>query len=218
MKQKILDALKTRYEGVSDTILDRVADKLAKTVTDDDAIATAVDGAFNDILEAYGDRRATDASKTAVANYERKHGLKDGQKVSGGEPAPIEPNQPKQDDMPAWAQALVDSNKKLAERLAAIDGERTATTRRGKLDELLKDLPEQLRKPYQRIDLTSMTDEAFDNLMGELPNEIGELQKTAAGNQAVFGRPRNASQTSTPKNTNEASAAEVDAVVKNLHV
>ena len=120
--------------------------------------------------------------------------------------------------MPAWAQALVDSNKKLAERLAAIDGERTATTRRGKLDELLKDLPEQLRKPYQRIDLTSMTDEAFDTLMGELPNEIGELQKTTAGNQAVFGRPRNASQTSTPKNTNEASEAEVDAVVKNLHV
>ena len=141
MKQKILDALKTRYAGVSDTILDRVADKLAKTVTDENAIATAVDGAFTDILEAYGDRRATDASKTAVANYERKHGLKDGQKVSGGEPAPIEPNQPKQDDMPAWAQALVDSNKKLAERLAAIDGERTATTRRGKLDELLKDLP-----------------------------------------------------------------------------
>lgn len=217
MKQKILDALKTRYAGVSDTILDRVADKLAKTVTDEDAIATAVDGAFSDILEAYGDRRATDASKTAVANYERKHGLKDGQKVSGGEP-PIEPNQPKQDDMPAWAQALVDSNKKLAERLAAIDGERTATTRRGKLNELLKDLPEQLRKPYQRIDLTSMTDEAFDTLMGELPNEIGELQKTTAGNQAVFGRPRNASQTSTPKNTNEASEAEVDAVVKNLHV
>lgn len=217
MKQKILDALKTRYAGVSDTILDRVADKLAKTVTDEDAIATAVDGAFSDILEAYGDRRATDASKTAVANYERKHGLKDGQKVSGGEPT-IEPNQPKQDDMPAWAQALVDSNKKLAERLAAIDGERTATTRRGKLNELLKDLPEQLRKPYQRIDLTSMTDEAFDNLMGELPNEIGELQKTTASNQAVFGRPRNASQTSTPKNTNEASEAEVDAVVKNLHV
>ena len=217
MKQKILDALKTRYAGVSDTILDRVADKLAKTVTDEDAIATAVDGAFNDILEAYGDRRATDATKTAVANYERKHGLKDGQKVSGGEPT-IEPNQTKQDDMPAWAQALVDSNKKLAERLAAIDGERTATTRRGKLDELLKDLPEQLRKPYQRIDLTSMTDEAFDTLMGELPNEIGELQKTTASNQAVFGRPRNASQTSTPKNTNEASEAEVDAVVKNLHV
>lgn len=217
MKQKILEVLKTRYAGVAESILDRVADKLAKTVTDDAGIATAVDGAFNDILESYGDKRATDASKTAVANYERKHGLKDGQKVSGGEP-PIEPNQPKQDDMPAWAQALVDSNKKLADRLAAIDGERTATTRRGKLNEALKDLPDVLRKGYNRIDVTNMSDEEFSKMLEELPNEVAEAQKEMGAKQAVFGRPSNPSKKSAPNNTDEASDAEVKEVMKHLHI
>jgi len=217
MKQKILEALKTRYAGVAESILDRVADKLAKTVTDDDGIATAVDGAFNDILESYGDKRATDATKTAVLNYERKHGLKDGQKVSGGEPKPIEP-EPKQDDMPAWAQALVESNKKLADRLAAIDGERTATTRRGKLNEALKDLPDVLRKGYNRIDVTNMSDEEFSKMLEELPSEVAEAQKEMGAKQAVFGRPSNPSKKSAPNNTDEASEAEVKEVMKHLHI
>ena len=216
MKQKILQALKTRYAGVAESILDRVADKLAKTVTDDDGIATAVDGAFNDILESYGDKRATDATKTAVLNYEKKHGLKDGVKVDGGEPK-IEP-EPKQDDMPAWAQALVESNKKLADRLAAIDGERTATTRRGKLNEALKDLPDVLRKGYNRIDITKMSDEEFSKMLEELPNEGAEAQKEVGAKQAVFGRPSNPSKKSAPNNTDEASEAEVKEVMKHLHI
>jgi hypothetical protein len=33
MKNKILDALKAKFEGVSEAILGRIAEKLAKTVT-----------------------------------------------------------------------------------------------------------------------------------------------------------------------------------------
>ena len=216
MKQKILEALKTRYAGVAESILDRVADKLAKTVTDDAGIATAVDGAFNDILESYGDKRATDATKTAVLNYERKHGLKDGQKVSGGEPK-IEP-EPKQDDMPAWAQALVESNKKLADRLAAIDGERTATSRKVKLDEALKDLPDVLRKGYNRIDITKMSDEEFGKMLEELPSEVAEAQKQVAGKQAVFGRPGNAGQPAPAGGIVEATDAEIESLAKRFHI
>lgn len=220
MKAKILEALKAKFEGVSENILDRVATKLAKTVANTEDVDTAVAGVtFQQVLESYGDSRATDAQKTAVANYERKHGLRDGQKVNGGAPQQDEPKQePKQDDMPAWAQALVESNKKLADRLAAIDGERTATTRRGKLDTLLKDLPEQLRKPYQRIDIASMSDEDFDTLMGELPSEIAEQQQLAAGKQAVFSRPHGAVQSAPASNINEATDAEIDALAKMLHI
>lgn len=47
MKNKILDALKTKYAnlGVSDSVLDRVAENLAKTVTEEGGIEAAVSSA-----------------------------------------------------------------------------------------------------------------------------------------------------------------------------
>ena len=223
MKGKILDALKAKFEGVSDAILDRVAAKLAKTVTNMEDVDTAVAGVtFQQVLESYGDSRATDAQKTAVANYERKHGLKDGQRVNGGAPQDEPKSDEPQDDaaVPSWAKQLLDANKSLQARLDALDGERTATTRRGKIDTLLKDLPEELRKPYFRIDVAKMSDDEFNSLIGELPDEIAATQKQVAGKQAVFGRPRTAGlpANTTANGKSEATAEEAAAVVDKLRL
>ena len=43
MRTNILTALKTRFAGVSETVLSRIADKMAKTVTTEDAVQAAVD-------------------------------------------------------------------------------------------------------------------------------------------------------------------------------
>ena len=87
MKQKILEALKAKFPGVNANVLNRIADKLAKTVTTDEQVTTAVAGVtkeFIEIIESYGDSRATEAQQTAVQTYETKYGLKDGQKVDNG--------------------------------------------------------------------------------------------------------------------------------------
>ena len=77
-----MNALTTKFPGVSATILGRIADKLAKTATSAEDVKTAVDGVtFQQILESYGDSRATEAQQTAVLNYEKKYGLKEGRKV-----------------------------------------------------------------------------------------------------------------------------------------
>lgn len=84
MKYRILAALKAKFSGVSADILDRIAGMLAKTVTTEEQVATAVEGVTEElinVIEGYGDSRATGAQKTAVLNYERKYGLKDGVKV-----------------------------------------------------------------------------------------------------------------------------------------
>ena len=44
MRQQILDALEAKFQGVSEKILGRIADKLAKTVTTAEQVATAVEG------------------------------------------------------------------------------------------------------------------------------------------------------------------------------
>ena len=88
MRKAILDALKAKFQGVSESILNRIADKLCKTVTTAEQVQTAVDGVtIQQVIESYADSRATEASQTAVHTYEQKYGLKDGAKVeqpSGG--------------------------------------------------------------------------------------------------------------------------------------
>ena len=53
MRQKILDALKLRFEGVSDAVLGRLADRLAKTVTAEEGVQPSVDGiTFQQVIES----------------------------------------------------------------------------------------------------------------------------------------------------------------------
>lgn len=178
MKQVILDALKAKYEGVSEKILDRIADKLAKTVTKQEDVQTAVDGVtFQQVLESYGDSRATEAQATAVKNYEAKHNLKDGKPIEKQEP-------PKQtppiggDDVPAWAKELIESNKKAYEEINRLKAARTTETRQAQLSKLTEKLPEPIRKAYGRISVDNMTDEDFTALLNDVNGEAEAISQT----------------------------------------
>ena len=216
MEKKILEALTEKYTGVKESILRRVATKLAKTVTSEDDIATAVEGAFADVLEAYGDQRATDAQKTAVLNYEKKHNLKDGKAVGGGEPDNDEPAddvKPASDDAPAWAKKLMDANEALQKRLDQLDGERTQSSRKSIIDKLIEPLPASIRKAYQRQELASMSEEDFTALQEEIKAEVDEINSDLSAKGAVFGKPA-ATGGRSDSNKDKASDAEADAVVK----
>lgn len=85
MKEKLLNALKTKFSGVSEAILERIAAKKAGSVTDESQITAIVDGiSFQDVLTSHGDYRANEASISSVKNYEEKHGLKDGKPAAAG--------------------------------------------------------------------------------------------------------------------------------------
>ena len=91
MKKEILEALTTKFPGVSSAVLDRIATKLAKTITKTEDIATAVEGVtIQQIIDSYTDSRVTEASETArknaVNDYESKYGLKDGVKTVDDNP------------------------------------------------------------------------------------------------------------------------------------
>ena len=160
MHKIALDALKTRFEGISESVLDRMAKKIAKTATTAEEVKSTVEEVtIQQIIDAEGDRRATDAQKTAVANYERKHGLKDGKTIE-----PSDPNEPKDtpdakdpDDMPQWAKALVETNAKLQQQLSAV----------------VEQLPEHLQKPYARMKLDGLSDEEFKTTLEDVKTEVG---------------------------------------------
>ena len=214
MYDTILEQLKTKFSGVSEDILGRVAKKLAGTAKTEDEVKTAVDGVtFQQLLESYGDSRAIDATKTAVMNYEKKHGLKDG-KVVTPQP-PLEPT-PQTDDTPAWAQALVASVKSLSSEVATMKGEKVAASRRQKLEEALKPLPETLRRAYERTPYTDLKDDEFDTLLGDITAEVGEIAKAEKSKGLVFGTPTVPTAGSRVTNAPTASDKEVTAVVDKL--
>lgn len=173
MKQKLFEALKTKFVGVDAQILDRIATKKAEGQTDESQIPAIVEGvSFQDVLTSYGDFRAGDASKTAVTNYEKKHNLKEGKAIETPEPTPTpQPEPPKPDDAPAWAKALIDQNKTLTEKIASIENKSTLEQRTAAIQAKAKEygIPESQAKRYS-IPEDADLDEYFKDAKQDLSN------------------------------------------------
>ena len=196
MKEQILEALRAKFPGRSAMILGRIADKLAKTATTPEQVTTAVEGVtpeLIEVIESYGDSRATEASTTAVTNYEAKYGLREGKPTTP--PAPTgegNDNAPKgqaDESVPAWATSLVERVTALQNELNRRDAERTTTGRRQALEAIYGHLPEPLRKGYERIPLDTLSDDDFTKLSADVTAEVGEIGQTFAAKGAVFSTP-----------------------------
>lgn len=223
MKQKILEALKAKFPGGNANVLNRIADKLAKTVTTDEQVTTAIAGVtkgFIEIIESYGDSRATEAQQTAVQTYETKYGLKDGQKIDngggsqGGQQGGTQTVQTQSagvEQVPAWAQALIESNKTITERLNKMDGDRTTATRKQQLSTIIEKLPENLRKAYERTPIDGLTDERFNTLVGEITTEVDGIVNDTRAKGAVFGRPA-AQNGGSSSQGNELTKEQIEAI------
>ena len=189
MKQKILEALKAKFPGVNANVLNRIADKLAKTVTTDEQITTAIAGVtkeFIEIIESYGDSRATEAQQTAGQKIDNGGGSQGGQQ---GGTQTVQTQSAGGEQVPAWAQALIESNKTITERLNKMDGDRTTATRKQQLSTIIEKLPENLRKAYERTPVDGLTDEQFNTLVGEITTEVDGIVNDTRAKGAVFGRP-----------------------------
>lgn len=223
MRQQILDALKAKFTGVSEKILGRIADRLAKTVTTQEQVATAVEGVtFQQVLESYGDSRATEATQTAVANYEAKHGLKDGKLVKAvdGDEGVTKPNGDGQDEIPSWAHTIINDYKELKEAIMTMQGEKVTANRREQLSKIISALHPAVKKAYERTPVESLSDEEFETLKSDIANEAAEIAKETASKGVVFGRPTIKGGTKTQHNGGEKEATddEANAVVDKLVV
>ena len=184
MKQKLLEALKTRFKdmGVQDSILDGVATKLSKTITKEDQIETAVSGVtFDTLLQPEVDRRTTEASETAVKNYEKKHKLKDGKTTEKSKDPDPKPKEGEGDDekVPTWAKSFMEKQDALDERISKQEKDRETSGKRSEASELLKasKIPEKLHKKWlKRIDVEDEENSLEDQVKG-LEDEYLELKQ-----------------------------------------
>ena len=231
MKKNLITALATKFEGVDAKILSRIADKIMsdKTIESDEDVNSAVEEVtFADILKHYGDSRATEATRKAVSNYEKKHGIKDGKPIElknqddGDEDDPDgtknTSQQSNQDN--ELARLIKQMSAKMdqqAEEIKQLKQGKVAESREKVLDGIIKDLKESQKKPYKRYTLDSMTDEEFDEFIEEITGEVADLVKEnkaaeTAGFNPLFGGQRHGNENDDAK----ATDAEVDAIVGKL--
>ena len=214
MKKEILEALTTKFPGVSASILGRIADKLAKTATTAEQVRTAVEGVtIQQVIESYGDSRATEASNTArenaVKDYESRYGLKDGVKVTnntnnGGEqPTGGSATNPTGgDETPAWAKTLL-------ERIGRLETSKTTETRKQQLNAIIGKLPETTRKAYERLPLDKYSDEEFTTMLGEVTTEVEGIVDETQARGGVFGKPSATGGTTQQTELTEAQKAAI---------
>lgn len=174
--EQILAGLKTKFQGVEDATLHRIASKKAEGVTDESKVNSIVEGiSFQDVLTSYGDYRADGAQKTAVANYEKKHNIKDGKPIEEPKPQdPLSTPTPQSnptEQVPAWAQCLIDSNKTLSEKLAAMDAKIKADERNQQIAAVAKSfgIPEYVYKGKQIADDVDLN-QYFTDVKQEMQN------------------------------------------------
>ena len=172
MKEKILAALKTKFVGVDEATLTRIAEKKAAGVTDESQVQTIVDGVgFSDVLNSYGDFRANSAVTSAVTNYEKKHGLKDGKPIENPNPNP-QPNPMEQPDMAKIIADVVSAAMKpLSEKLTQFETEKSQATRQEQVLAKAKEygIPESQAKRYSIPDDADL-DAYFKDVKQELTN------------------------------------------------
>ena len=171
MKEKILVALKTKYKtfGFGDKAFDGVADYLSKTVREESQIETAISG-VEGLLKAFqGDIDTVRNEKSGLQKQldELKNKIENPNPNPNPNPKPEE----KKDDVPAWAQALIDSNKNLSTELSALKQEKLQATRQEQILAKAKEygIPEILAKRYS-IPEDADLDTYFKDAKQELAN------------------------------------------------
>lgn len=184
MKEQILQMLKTKFVGVSEITLNRMAEKAAKTITNEEQVQSYVDGVgFQNLIDSEADYRATKATLTSIENYEKKHNIKDGRLVKDETVVVDEPT--KTEEVPAWAKGLLDFAKSYQEEKQVSIAKTAKTKLVDKLIELgaNKDDKSMLEG---LVNLTAINDES-------------EVDEKANGLLTVYNTFKKPSKTETPE-------------------
>jgi hypothetical protein len=139
MEQKLFEALKLKFTGVSDATLKRIANKKAVGVKEEAEIPALIEAmTYDAVISSEVDFRITDANKKAVENYETRHGLREGKPIS--EPTPIpQPITDPNNIQKMIADAISAVVAPIQEKVLGFEKEKTQSQLMGKLTSKLKE-------------------------------------------------------------------------------
>ena len=182
-KKQVLTVLKPKVKAFGfdknelESVAAQIADNLnlAEDASEDDiqtAIDTAVDAAVPFL-------KLTQSAVSRIVNAKKsKDNDGDDDDDSSKKTPPTPPTPKKDDDIPAWAKAIIDSNNSLKEELTAMKAEKTTTSRKARLEELVKDAGSYGKSVLRQFGrMTFANDEEFDTYLSEVGEDIKSLDQ-----------------------------------------
>lgn len=147
MKEKILSAIKAKIgkTDISDKTLNAYVDVIAAQITDESQIETAIAPSIVALKEIQANINSVAANAAKTKETELKSAEEAAKKAA--EDAAKKAAETGGEETPAWAKSILESNKALNDRLAAIEGEKVQQTHSQKLAEKLKDVPDWHKNP-----------------------------------------------------------------------
>lgn len=192
MKEKVLAFLKTKLNGVAESYLSGVAEYYATTIKEESEIETTFnDGVIGLLklnagqLQSEGDRRATEAQKTALKNFLEKNGLDENGKPKNQPATPPT-------DLEAVLEKLLSAKlNPLQEKLQAFETKEAQQARIGKLSDKLaeKGIPKSFIKG-RNLEIAS--DEDIDRMATEIETDFIGVRQELAESGVVVSIPRSA--------------------------
>jgi hypothetical protein len=185
MKNIILALLIAKFAGVRKDGLAQLAGALATQATTDEEANALVEkftpDQVNDFVKDFRkdvDKEVSTSTKTFESTLKEKFDLVE--KKGDPKPDPTNPTDPNQ--MPAWAKALIDQNKALADKIGGFEGQKTKESRLQTLEGKLKDVPETFKaqklKDFGRMNFD--TDDSFNEYLTEFETDITALNQELA--------------------------------------
>ena len=133
-------------------------------------------------MQNYGDFRAGQAQTSAVSNYEKKHGLKDGKPIENPKPEPPKPNDPPKPQETDIAKMIADGIaagiKPFADKLAKMEKNEAQAQRNSQISVVAKKygIPEFMLKDRNIPENTDL-DTYFKDMKQDMSNNGFQFSK-----------------------------------------
>lgn len=221
-KTKVFRRLKTKAAslGFSKSELRGIAEQISNnSELEDDANDEDIDAEIDAVLPylKVGQQQAQRIAR-AVKPTTPKDGDEDDDDVEPSEPSATRKSKNKTDEeeSPSWAKSLVKSVETLSNEVQSLKVEKTTSTRKTRLEAVLKDsgkFGKRILRDFDRLKFAD--DDDFEDYLSDVEEELSDY-KQEQGNEDLNTVTKPVGSTGKKSKTNVATDAEVDAVVANM--
>ena len=218
IKKAIRALLQTKFGGaqLSAARVDELAKRFEGKVTTEEELEAKM-GAINEYLPFTDLAKDDDRARSVQAELDKLKTPAPSPQPTPPEPTPV-PTPAASEEVPAWAKAIIDGNKTVTEKLAALEGQKVVNDRKtailAKLDGASEEYKAKVVRDFGYMNFTD--DNAFGEFLGHVETDFANHTQTTA--ESKLGKDSPFSSVGKDGKVKEASQAEVDKLFGDIKI
>ncbi len=216
IKKAIRALLQTKFGGaqLSAARVDELAKRFEGKVTTEEELEEKM-GAINEYLPFTDLAKDDDRARSVQAELDKLKTPAPAPQPTPPEPTPVL-TPAASEEVPAWAKAIIDGNKTVTEKLAALEGQKVVNDRRSIIQAKLKDAGEdysaKVLRDFGRMSFA--TDEDFTTYLTDVETDFANHTQTQA--ESKLGKDSPFSSVGKDGKVKEATKEELDSVMSEI--